>query len=138
MSTTATMAVVEVFAPRGISTAGRPPRVASAGPAHVRSGRGVRTTAETDEELREEAYENAVSAGYERVEWRTDGAGPNPYHLETSGERIGGFDKAAEMTKEIIEADGAYFLEPHQVASYLASSADDDYTAQAPMPRSPP
>ena len=116
----------EVKSPRDLSK--RPPSEASeAGPKHVRLGEhGIRTTAETQDELREEAHEENIREDYERSKFRTTGAGPNPYTLPTSREQAG-----EELIEELLEdrdnndADNS-LLSEQALASFAASSATSD------------
>lgn len=103
--------------PRELSK--RPPSRSANAPDHIRTGKhGVRTTAQTPQEVREEAHKAAISEEYE--EGRSTGAGPNPYKLKSV--RDGQSKKTVEKLRESLgDAPG---VDDRRLASYLESSGE--------------
>src|SRR5215203_6835339 len=105
----------------------RPPSRAPQGPKHERTkAGGIRTTAEDQDELNQEAFDEAQSEDYSRVEKRTTGAGPNPYKQEQTLLRKGGKElKDLQKARDENELDNS-LLEDHALAAYAESAAESD------------
>jgi len=101
--------------------------MAKDGPDHVRVQKhGIRTTAETQDELNEEAFAEAQAEGHKRNEGRTTGAGPNPYGIDTSRKQAGE-DAIKQLLKDRDdnELDNS-LLSEQALASYQASSRESE------------
>lgn len=116
----------KVKSPRDLTK--RPPsKAAKEGPKHVRThASGIRTTAETQDELNQEAYEENIAEDYKRTAWRTTGAGPNPYRQPGSREAAGA-DAIEEQLKAREENElHNSLLSEQALATYIASSRESE------------
>jgi hypothetical protein len=105
----------------------RPPSRAPQGPKHERlGGHGIRTTAETQDELNQEAFDEAQAEDYSRVEKRTTGAGPNPYKLEQTL-LMKGDKRVKDLQKERDknELDNSLLMD-HALAAHAEAAGESD------------